>query len=403
MLERVRVGVCAAVVLTLCAIFVINAGAQISDVKNVKTGITTPPEYVNKQWPMSHMKGLLQLTEVIPMPYEGYMDHLAYDLKNMHLFLSVEHGNILSVIDMKTGKIIHETKTSGNPRKPFFDPSTNKLWVNLGGNMVVSLSGTTFEIVDSIELTGGKDAADRDPDNGAYDFAKGLYYVAVRKRTKDAAKDGTIEIVDTKAAKLVGSIRMEVKEPASVTLDTAANKLYVSVGDYENGTSSVKVVDLAKREIVATWPLPGAPNPHAAGFDSVHHRLYLGSRLGGEHRVDPGAMAVINTDTGKVVQVIDSPGGADEVFYDAPTGRIYFSGCTGTLAVYHADDPDHVKLLGTFTTGPVAKSGIWIPELKKYYSAVPKFLALLWPLEKYNTTRDWIVQDSRLMVFDAIP
>lgn len=380
----------AAVVLTLCMVFVSKIRAQQQS-----------KEYVNRQAPMVHMSGLLRLVETIPLPTEGYMDHLSYDLKNQHLFLSAENNKEIVVVDMKAGKVIHETKVGGNPRKPFFDPTTNELWVDLGDNTVVALNGATFEVVKTIELTGGKNASGRDPDNAAFDAAKGLYYVAVRTRN-EGSKEGSIEIVDTKTAKLIGSIKMEGQEPAGIVLDPVANRLYAGMGDVVNGESVVKVVDIAKRAIVAEWSTAGGPQPHVAGLDAAHHRLFMGSRLGGGHNVDPGKLVIINTDTGKVVQTLDATGGGDEIFFDAPSKRVYFSGSTGTLAVFHEDDPDHFQLLGKVPTGAIAKSGIWIPELKRYYAAVPKHFVQLMPTTQYGI-RDWITEEAHLMVFEEIP
>jgi DNA-binding beta-propeller fold protein YncE len=380
----------AAVVLTLCVVFVSKISAQQQS-----------KEYVNRQAPMVRMSGLLRLVETIPLPTEGYMDHLSYDLKNQHLFLSAENNKKVVVVDMKTGKVIQEIKVDGNPRKPFFDSATNELWVDLGDNTVVALNGTTFEISKTIALTGGKNAPGRDPDNAAFDAAKGLYYVAVRTRD-EGSKEGSIEIVDTKAAKLIGSIKMEGQEPAGIVLDPAANRLYAGMGDVVNGESVVKVVDIAKRAIVAEWSTAGGPQPHVAGLDAAHHRLFMGSRLGGGHNVDPGKLVIINTDTGKVVQTLDATGGGDEIFYDEPSKRVYFSGSTGTLAVFHEDDPDHFQLLGKVPTGAIAKSGIWIPELKRYYAAVPKHLVQLIPTTQYGV-RDWITEEAHLMVFEELP
>jgi DNA-binding beta-propeller fold protein YncE len=385
-----NIRICAAVVLTLCAVFVSKTRAQQQS-----------NEYVNRQAPMVHMAGLLRLVETIPIPTEGYMDHLAYDLKNQHLFLSAENNKKIVVVDMKAGKMIHETKVGGNPRKPFFDPASNKLWVDLGDNTVVALNGDTFEVTTTIELTGGKNAPGRDPDNAAFDAARGVYYVAVRTRD-EGSKEGSIEIVDTKAGKLIGRIKMEGQEPAGIVLDPAANRLYAGMGDVINGESVVKVVDIEKRAIVAQWSTAGGPQPHVAGLDAAHHRLFMGSRLGGGHNVDPGKLVIINTDTGKVVQTLDATGGGDEIFYDAPSKRIYFSGSTGTLAVFHEDDPDHFQLLGKVPTGAIAKSGIWIPELKRYYAAVPKHLVQLIPTTQYGV-RDWITEEAHLMVFEEMP
>jgi DNA-binding beta-propeller fold protein YncE len=387
---RGNIRICAAVVLTLCGVFVSKVRAQQQS-----------NEYVNRQAPMVHMAGLLRLVETIPIPTEGYMDHLTYDLKKQHLFLSAENNKKIVVVDMKAGKVIHETQVGGNPRKPFFDPASNKLWVDLGDNTVVALNGDTFEVTTTIELTGGKNAPGRDPDNAAFDAAKGLYYVAVRTRS-EGSKEASIEIIDTKAAKLIGSIKMEGQEPAGIVLDPAANRLYAGMGDVVNGESVVKVVDTAKRAILAEWSTAGGPQPHVAGLDAAHHRLFMGSRLGGGHNVDPGKLVIINTDTGKVVETLDATGGGDEIFYDVPSKRIYFSGSTGTLAVFHEDDPDHFQLLGKVPTGAIAKSGVWIPELKRYYAAVPKHLVQLMPTTQYGV-HDWITEEAHLMVFEEIP
>lgn len=250
-------------------------------------------------------------------------------------------------------------------------------------------------------VTGGKDAKDRDPDDAAYDPVRGLYYVAVRNRAK-GTKEGSIEIVNTKAAKLAGRIVMHVDEPASVALDRAGNRLYVGVGDIVNGQSTVKVVDTAKRAVIAEWPIPGGPQPHVAALDPAHHRLFLGSRLGGGHTTEPGKLVILSTDNGKLVQVLDGPGGGDEMFYDAPSSRIYFSGSTGAVAVYHEDNPNHFRLLGKVPTGALAKSGLWIPELKRYYSAVPEHLVQTMPTSEYGM-RDWVTEQAHLMVFEQIP
>jgi len=389
-LTKAKVRIYLAVVLTLSAIFV----SKIRGQQQLK-------EYVNHQAPMVRMSGLLRLFETIPVPTEGYMDHLSYDLKNQHLFLSAENNKEIVVVDIKAGKVIQETKVRGNPRKPFFDPTTNELWVDLGDNTVVALNGATFEVAKTIELTGGQDAPGRDPDNAAFDAGKGLYYVAVRT-TAEGSKEGSIEIVDTRAAKLVGSIKMEGQEPAGIILDPMANRLYVGMGDVVNGESVVKVVDTTKRTILAVWPITGGPQPHVAGLDTVHHRLLLGSRLGGGHTGEPGRLIVMSTDAGKVVQVLDAPGGGDEIFYDAPTSRIYFSGSTGNLAVFREDDPEHFRPIGKVPTGAIAKSGIWIPELKRYYAAVPKHLVQLMPTTQYGV-RDWVTEEAHLMVFEEIP
>jgi DNA-binding beta-propeller fold protein YncE len=348
--------------------------------------------------PMQTMSGLLRLIETSPLPSQGYIDHMAVDVNGQRLFICGEDNKSLIVVDLRTGKVIHETQgLGGNPRKPFYLPETNEIWTDLGDNTVVSISGTRYQVTKTVELTGGKGAPKREPDNAAYDAAAHIYYAAIV--TGAGNTDGSIEIVDTKAAKLLGSIEMNGSDPGGLSIEPSGKRLYVAMGDVVGGESHVKVVDLEKRAVVAEWPITGGPAPHASGLDAINHRLFIGSRIKGGHRYEPGKFVVINTETGKVVQAIDTVGGADEVQYDAPTGRIYFVGSTGTLEVFKQIDPDHYQSLGRVPTGAIAKTGLWVPELKRLYIAVPKHIVQTPP----KGENDNITEEAHLMIFDYVP
>jgi DNA-binding beta-propeller fold protein YncE len=348
--------------------------------------------------PMQAMSGLLRLVQTSPLPTEGYMDHLTVDVKGQRLFICGENNKSLITVDLRSGKVIHETKgLGGNPRKPFYVPETNEIWTDLGDNTVVAISGTTYEVAKTVPLTGGRGAAKRTPDNAAYDPAAHIYYAAIVTGTGNT--DGSIEIVDTKEAKLLGSIKMNGSDPGGLSIEPSGKRLYVAMGDVVGGDSHLKVVDLEKRAVVSEWPITGGPAPHASGLDAAHHRIFIGSRVKGGHQYEPGKLVVMDTDSGKVVQALDSVGGADEVQYDAPTGRIYFVGTTGTLAVFKQMDPDHYQLLGKVPTGAIAKTGLWVPELKRMYIAVPKHIVETPPYGE----RDYITEEAHLMVFDVLP
>jgi DNA-binding beta-propeller fold protein YncE len=348
--------------------------------------------------PMPTMSGLLRLIETSPLPSQGYIDHMAVDVKGQRLFICGEDNKSLIVVDLRTGQVIHETKgLGGNPRKPFYVPETNEILADLGDNTVVSISGTTYQVTKTVELTGGKGAPRREPDNAAYDPAAHIYYAAIV--TGAGNTDGSIEIVDTKAAKLLGSIKMNGNDPGGLSIEPSGKRLYVAMGDVVGGESHVKVIDLEKRAVVAEWPITGGPAPHASGLDAANHRLFIGSRITGGHRYEPGKFVVMNTETGKVVQALDTVGGADEVQYDAPTGRIYFVGSTGSLEVFKQVDPDHYRSLGRVPTGAIAKTGLWVPELKRMYIAVPKHIVQTPP----KGENDNITEEAHLMIFDFLP
>lgn len=57
--------------------------------------------------------------------------------------------------------------------------------------------------------------------------------------------------------------------------------------------------------------------------------------------------------------------------FDPVKKRIYAAN-DGAVDVYEQTDADHYKLLGTVPTGPAAKTARLVPELNRYFVAVPK-------------------------------
>ena len=416
-----------AILLTLCIAFVSRVQGQ--------------------SLPAQATSGLLRLVQTIPLPTEGYMDRIGVDVKGQRLFVSGEHNHTLVVVDLRAGKAIHETRLAASPKKPVYLPDTNEVWVNLEDSSLVAISGTTYEITKTVPLSGYGDP-NRGGDNGAYDPATHLYYAAIevlKPSALEAFKGGlniayggadnhvpsgaSIDIVDTKTAKLVGSIKMPGGDPAGVAIEPSGKRLYVTMGDIIGGDSHVAVVDLEKRVVIAQWPITGGPVPHTAGLDAVHHRLLIGSRIkpntgefGGGHQYEPGKLVVMDTETGKVVQELDNVGGADDtVYYDSATGRVYCPGTTGTVAVFQEIDPDHFQLLAKVPTGAVSKTGLWVPEWRRFYSAVPQHFLLTAPHGSKDIRADLrrelnqkegavqpilanlITEPAHLMVFDYVP
>src|SRR5438552_5533336 len=94
------------------------------------------------QRPMEHMSGLLRLAETIPLPTDGYMDHLAVDVKGQRLFIAGEAARSVLVVDLRAGKVIHETPgLPAMPKKLFYLPDTNEVWLTLTDSSVMAING----------------------------------------------------------------------------------------------------------------------------------------------------------------------------------------------------------------------------------------------------------------------
>src|SRR5207248_6405677 len=112
-----------AIIMTLLTVFFSTAQAQSKS-----------------QRPMEHMSGLLRLVETIPLPGDGYMDHLAVDVKGQRLFIAGEAERSLLVVDLRAGKVIHEIKgLRAMPKKPFYVADTNEIWVTLTDSSVAGI------------------------------------------------------------------------------------------------------------------------------------------------------------------------------------------------------------------------------------------------------------------------
>src|ERR1700688_3399737 len=133
----------------------------------------------SQQLPMMHMAGILGLVETIPLPGDGYMDHLAADVKGQRLFISGEAAKSLLSVDLRAGKMIHETKGLADmPKKSFYLPDTDEIWLELANSSVVAISGKTYDVTKTVKLSGFGDP-NRGADNGAYDPANHFLYACV--------------------------------------------------------------------------------------------------------------------------------------------------------------------------------------------------------------------------------
>jgi len=59
------------------------------------------------------------------------------------------------------------------------------------------------------------------------------------------------------------------------------------------------------------------------------------------------------------------------MIYDPGSRRIY-AACDGEVSVYQQVGTDNYKLLGRVPTGPLGRTALLVPELNRYFVAVPQ-------------------------------
>jgi DNA-binding beta-propeller fold protein YncE len=294
----------------------------------------------------------LKLVADTPLPgFSGDFDHLAVDLNGKRVFITAEDHKTVEVFDLE-GKRIHSITGFGQPHAVLFLPDVNKLIVTDGDDfgMVELVSGEDYKILSTIKLPNGVDGAVFNPVN--------QYYYVESGSDDESVKTHVLNIIDTKAFKLVGNITLPGNHSEAMAIDQAGKKLYVNL----TGTDEVGVVDLDTKKVIARWPVPDAQTANALVLDEPNHRVFIATRK-------PPKFIVFNADTGKVVASLPCAPLHDDMWFDSARKRIYVTGSEVT-SVFSQDDGDHYTHIGDVATAFRAKTSLLVPELNRLYIAV---------------------------------
>ena len=294
----------------------------------------------------------LKLIRTTPLPgFTGDFDHFAVDLKGKRLFLAAEDHKTVEVFDLD-GKRLTSITGFGQPHAILYMPEVNKLIVTDGDGfgMVELISGDDYKILNTIKLPPGVD--------GAVFSRVNQYYYVESGGEESGGKTHKINIIDSKAFKLVGDISLPGDHSEAMAITRDGKKMYVNL----TGPKQVGTVDLDTHELVARWPITGAETPNSMALDEPNHRLFIATRT-------PPKFFVFDTDTGKIVTTVPCSAFNDDMWFDAARKRIYLSG-SETTTVLAQKDADHYEFVAEVPTGYRAKTSLYVPELNRFYAAV---------------------------------
>jgi DNA-binding beta-propeller fold protein YncE len=294
----------------------------------------------------------LKLVATTPLPgFTGDFDHFGLDLKGKRLFLAAEDHKTVEVFDLD-GKRLTSITGFGQPHAILYMPGVNKLIVTDGDGfgMVELISGEDYKILNKIKLPPGVDGAVFNPVSQQYYVESG--------GDETGGQTHKINIIDTKAFKLVGDITLPGNHSEAMAITRDGKKMYVNL----TGPKEVGVVDLATRELVARWPITGAETPNSMALDEPNHRLFIATR-------NPPKFFVFDTDSGKIVTSVPCSSFNDDMWFEVARKRIYLSG-SETTTVLAQKDADHYEFVADVPTGYRAKTSLYVPQLNRFYAAV---------------------------------
>jgi DNA-binding beta-propeller fold protein YncE len=295
--------------------------------------------------PSAEEAGPLKFVQAIPLErVEGRIDHLAVDVKGRRLFVAALGNNTVEVIDLDGGKRVRSITGLKEPQGVGFIPDSNRLFVaNAKGGACDIFDGASFKVIKTVKFSD-------DADNVRYDAAARRVYVGYG--------DGALGVLDAASGERVGDIKLD-GHPESFQLEPSGARIFVNIPT----ARKITVVDRAKAAVVASWPVEARDNFPMA-LDAEHRRLFVATRK-------PAKLVVFDIESGRAVAVLDAPGDADDVFYDAAKRRVYISGGDGAIGVFRQSDGDRYEAIAKIGTAAGARTSLFVADLGRLYVAVP--------------------------------
>jgi len=300
-------------------------------------------------------KAPLKLVETIPLPglKDGDFDHFAPDVDGHRLFLTAEENGKVQVLDTSTNKLIHTIEDVKAPHAILYLQDLKKLFIVEGDASAVRVyDSDSYQAVGEIKVS-------IEADSIAYDPATNYLYVVNGGREAHTPYS-LISVIDTNNSKRLRDIKINSNHVEAIVLEKSGPRMFCNI----TGQNAVGVLDRNESALAATWRLPPGDTQNVAmALDEANHRLFVVTRK-------PGKLIVLNSENGKVIADLPTVGLVDDLSYDAKQKRLYLAG-DQFLDVFDQKDPDHYVLLARIPGSFRAKTGILVPELNRYYLAVP--------------------------------
>lgn len=295
----------------------------------------------------------VKLIRTVELPgYTGDFDHFAVDFDRNRLLLAAEDHGTLEVFDLKTSAHLRTVDGFGNPHSILVRKGSPTVLVTDSEKQGATLrDAETYAKKQSVALTPGSDTS-------KYDAAANVLYVVTGGKDVDM-KTANLEAVNPDTGARLGSIAFPDNHVEAMAFDDGDPRLFINLTQ----SNKIAVVDRRTLKLRATWPVTPAKQNAMVAFDPDQHRLYVVCR-------DPGAVVVMNSDNGAIVDTQPAPLRSDEVQYDREKHRLYVPGGEGYMGIYDASDPDHLKLIEKVSTAPGAKTGLLVTSLHRLYLAV---------------------------------
>jgi YVTN family beta-propeller protein len=317
-------------------------------------------------------EGEYKFVTEIPIGGEGGWDILTVDSAAHRLYLS--HATKVVVVDLEKNSVAGEIADTPGVHGFAVAPELQRGFSTNGKEAKVSVVDLkTLSTISKVE-TG------ENPDALVYEPRRGEVYVF-----NHTGKSATV--IDAKTAKVVSTIPLG-GSPEFAAADGKAGRVYCNLED----KSEVVVIDTGKHEVVARWPLAPGEEPTGIACDATHHRVFVACHN--------KLLAMLDTETGKVVGTVPIGAGVDGCAFDDGTQLAFASCGDGTTTIAKEETPQKLVVVQTLKTEPRARTMALDPQTHRIYLPSAQFQPPPSPSPGASPGRPTIVPNTlKLLVY----
>ena len=284
----------------------------------------------------------------VPLPTTGsggiYMDYIAYDPATGFVWAPAGNTGAVDVVDTRTGKVkqiadFPTAEVQVRNGKRTFGPTS----VTIGGGIAYVGNRADYRIcaIDARTLTPKTCGhIDSMPD--------GLAYVASTKEVwVTAPRDKTIRILDAQTLAEKSKLTFD-GNPEGFAVDNHRNRFYTNLEDKDRSLA----IDLKTHQTVATWnPSCGKEGPHGLRVDEKSGFLFVACSAEAE--------VLDAAHDGKVLSMIETGDGVDDIDYSPATKRLYVGAARAAqLTIARVDANGKLSIVSQVPTHAGARNGV---------------------------------------------
>ena len=250
-----------------------------------------------------------------------YWDYITFDAPTRRLFIS--HNTEVKVVNADNGSIIGNIPDLRRVHGIALVPGLGRGFISDGGaDEAVVFDVKSLKVTGHIKTGGNPDCILYDP------ASKHIFTMN--------GKSNNASVIDAATATVVATIPMGGRPEYAVA--DGKGMIYDNIEDKDE----VMALDSRTNTVKARWPIAPSGGATAMDMDVQHRRLFIGGR----NKV----LAIMNADSGKVLQTFPIGDGVDTNIYEPETGLLFTATREGTLHAFNEDTPGKFSVVENVKT-----------------------------------------------------